>query len=392
MIGFDDLVTPLSVDDAEASIYATLEMVGVTTTNWKPGAVVRTLIAIVALLVSALSVLCVTVAKAGFLDLSSGGWLTLVARYVYGVERQLATFASGSIVVNNTGGGNYGPFAPGALQFLAPSTKKIYVNSASVTIPALTSGISVGVVAVESGTGSNALPGDITALQTPLNGVAITSPSAVLGLDEEDDPTLILRCKEKLGALSPNGPRDAYAFFARAAVRQDGSAIGVKRVQITNDTNGNVNIYVATAAGAVPGIITDPTTDLGAIQAALLLNATPLGVTPRAISATPIVIPITYSVFLYNTSGLTEQQIKDKIAAALVAMIPTQPIGGNVIPPSDGVIYIDQIKAAIAGAVAEIFHVVVVLPAADVVIPVGGVGELGVVSCTAVTQRPPNSI
>lgn len=89
----EQLVLAWTVDDAKALIYDALTARGVNHASWKPGSVVRTLITAVAIIIAAASALTAALARAGFLDLAEGAWLTLKARYDYGVERDLGSFA-----------------------------------------------------------------------------------------------------------------------------------------------------------------------------------------------------------------------------------------------------------------------------------------------------------
>ena len=50
-----ELTTPLTADEVEAALYAALAARGAKTTAWKPGAVVRTIIAGVAIVLAAFS-------------------------------------------------------------------------------------------------------------------------------------------------------------------------------------------------------------------------------------------------------------------------------------------------------------------------------------------------
>jgi hypothetical protein len=146
---------------------------------------------------------------------------------------------------------------------------------------------------------------------------------------------------------------------------------------------------VATATGAVSGTASDLTTDLGAVDDALQKRAAPLAVTATAASATPVPVAISYKVWLYNTSGLSPAQIKAAIAARLVAFMSGQPIGGNVIGLA-GKVFLDAIRTVIGAALPQIFHVEIVLPAADVGLTIGQVPVLGAVTAVAVTQVPPS--
>lgn len=359
LFSLDDLTTPLTREQVQASIYRVLGKVGVDTSTWKSGAVVRTMIVGVSLVLASFSTLQAQIARMGFLELAEKKWLTLVARYVYGVERRDATFATGEVTLTNSKGGVF-DLDPSDLIVRNPKTGKTYRNTSRILLGSVgspTATLTVAVVADEAGSGSTAPPGDVTDLTTPLNGVSCTNVSAVVGLDEERDESLRTRCYEQLGALSPFGPWDAYSAAVRNAARADGSVVGVNRVRITKDGYGNVTAYVASASGPVDGELGDTTTDLGAADDAVQRWAAPLAVTAWTKSAIAKPLAISYEVWLYATSGRTPDQIKDAIAARLTSFIASQPIGGNIIGNADGQIYLDAIQAAIASALPEIFHV-----------------------------------
>lgn len=385
----DDLTTPLTRQEVETSIYDVLGLIGVKTTTWKEGGVVRSMITAVALVFSALSELQALIARGGFLELAEGSWLTLVARYVYNVERVLATFAAGQVTLVNSAGGVF-DFDAGDLTFVNSRSGKTYKNSLSVHLGAVST-ITITVEAVEAGSDSTAAPGEISALQNALTGVTCTNALSVVGRDDEEDPALRVRCAEKLGSLSPFGPWDAYNFAARNAVRADGSLIGVTRVRTVPDGFGNITTYVASESGAVTGDQDDATTDLGAINDAIQKLAAPLAVSAYVASATPVVVAPTIRVWLYNTSGLTPQQILDSMSAKLVQFIAAQPLGGNVIEGALGKVFLDAMRTAIGSALPQIFHVQIDSPAADVELSINEVAVLGTVTFAAVTQVPPST-
>jgi hypothetical protein len=383
----DDLTTPVTRAEVQASIYDVLDIVGVNTTSWKPGAVVRTMIAAVAVVLSAYSTLQAKIAASGFLPLASGDWLTLVARYVYEVERIEATFATGEITLTNSGGGVY-PGDPDDLIFTNPSTGKTFRNTEAFNIAALGT-VTLDLQATEAGSSSTSAPGAISELTTTLLGVTCSNALAVVGHDAELDPALRARCSEKLGSLSPFGPWDSYAYAVRNAVREDGTSIGVTRFRIDKDGTGHVYVYLATDSGAVPGTVGDLSTDLGIADEAIQQNAAPLAVTAVVASATPVTVSVTYEVWLYNTSGNTDAEVEALIATRLSVFMAGQPIGGNIIPPAAGKVFVDAIRAQIAGTLPEIFHVVVTVPGADVTLALTEVAVLGTPTVTAVHQIPP---
>jgi hypothetical protein len=175
------------------------------------------------------------------------------------------------------------------------------------------------------------------------------------------------------------GPSDAYGYAARNAKRLDGTSVGVTRIRTTKDGYGNVYVYVATASGAVPGSASDPTTDLGAVNEAIQHNAAALGDTAHTLAAVPVAIAVNYSIWLYNSLSLTQEQIENAIEAS-------QPIGGNIIGTDPGKIFTSAISAAIARAkISDVsslrgVKVQVNLPASDVPLAISEVPTLGTVA------------
>jgi uncharacterized phage protein gp47/JayE len=182
------------------------------------------------------------------------------------------------------------------------------------------------------------------------------------------------------------GPSDAYGYAARNAKRLDGTSVGVTRIRTTKDGYGNVYVYVATASGAVPGSASDPTTDLGAVNEAIQHNAAALGDTAHTLAAVPVAIAVNYSIWLYNSLSLTQEQIENAIEAELADFMASQPIGGNIIGTDPGKIFTSAISAAIARAkISDVsslrgVKVQVNLPASDVPLAISEVPTLGTVA------------
>lgn len=363
MTTLDELTRPLTVDEVKAAIYATLEAQGVQTSTWKPGAVVRTIIAGASIVIAAASRLQAALARGGFLDLAEGDWLTLVARHAYGVERHRGSFASGQVTLTNTGGGIYSGDA-GDLVFsvsTGAAAGKTYRNTAPYSLAAMST-LDVPVEAVELGSASTAGAGDIDTLETALIGVSVTNALALVGTDEEGDEALRQRCRDKLGSLSPNGPRDAYAFVARTTRNADGETIGVTRTRTVADGAGGLTVYVASAGGTVAG------PDVALIQAAVNELAEPLAITATVASASPVEIAISYEVWVRDTIGLTVDQIKSAVENAVDALFGATPIGGDVISGAPfGALYKPAIEGAITSAVGAHYLVdlSVTIPSAD---------------------------
>jgi phage-related baseplate assembly protein len=388
LFSLSDLTKPSTRAEVQASIYQVLAILGVNTTAWGSGAVVRTMIVGVSAILAAFSGLQAQIAQSGFLDLATGDWLTLVARYVYGVERIEATFAAGVITLANSGGGVY-ILDPGdiivAKPVGGPNGGKAYRNTTAFVLNGSTTLTDIPISAVEAGSPSTAAAGEVTEMVTALLNVTCTNPAALVGLDTESDAALRVRCSEKLGALSPMGPWDAYAYAARNAKRSTGEPCGITRTRTLKDGFGNVTLVVASASGEVTGTIGDDTTDLGAVDEAVQLLAAPLAVTAHTESASAVSTGVTYELWAYNTSGQSNAQIAASVEAKLIAFTTAQPVGGNTLLPSDttGYVWADAIKSAIASALSpQIFHVVVTLPAGDVALDNREVMVLGTVTPT----------
>jgi hypothetical protein len=380
------LITPVSKEDVQTSIYKVLAKVGVNTTNWKSGAVVRTMIVSNSIILAALSQLQANIARSGFLEFSSKDWLTIVAGYVYGLDRILATYASGSVTLVNSGGGVY-TLAPGDL-ILVDINGKSYQNTASITIGSMATVTGAPFQAVDPGA-LIANVGDINALSTSLIGVTCTNTTTFIGTDDEEDGQLRIRCYEQLGALSPMGPWDAYGAAVRNAKLPDGTPIGVTRTRITKDGSGNVNVYLADGGGGLAGTIGNPSTPLGAADEAIQQFAAPLAVTANTHAATDVTTAVTYELWTYNTSGYTTDQITSLISKSIVAFFGAQPIGGNIITAPPGAMFVDALRSAIANTLPQIFHVVVTAPSGDVSLATSEVAVAGTITPTAIHQVTP---
>jgi len=378
-----DLTTPVTRQEVQASIYNILASVGVDTTAWSSGSVVRTMIVGVSVVLAAFSQLMALIARSGFLAMSAGAWLTIVAKQVYNVDRIPASFASGTLLVSNSSGAVYA-LDPDDLVIANVNTGATFRNTAAIVINPGAINYEIALAAVEAGSDSTSNPGTLTQVVTAgLTGVTVTNPSSLVGLDAEGDAALRARCSETLGALSPMGPWDAYTAALHNAVRADGSSLGITRIRLQADGYGRVFIYAATASGEVPP------TDLVIADDAVQRYAAPQAITAIVDTATAVIIPVTYSVWMYNTSGLTPTQIESAIGSALSAFMAAQPIGGNIIGSDPGKVFVDGIRTAIGAALTQIFHVVVTAPALDVEPGLTGVPMLGLVTATAINQVPP---
>ncbi len=351
MISIEELLTPVTTEVQLEKFLATLETLGVKARSWREGGTLRTILRIVAATYAGFSNVVLGFVRAGFLETSTGGWLTLLAYYVYGVTRIPAAFATGKVTLTNGGGGVY-TFQPGELRAISAVTGKTYANVALVNLnPGNV--LTIDVRAIEVGTASNAAPGTVTKLETTLPGVTVTNAAAIVGSDEEKDPDLRVRCKDRLAVISGKGPRGAYSYAVRSAKRPDGSAVDINRLRVSPfSSTGIVDVYVASPSGA-------PTpTDLPYVEESIETYARPDTVTANVIAATPVALSSSITVWARKTDGLTATDLSTMVSDAMVTMIASYPIGGIAKPPStQGYLYADGIAGTAKAVHPAIFDV-----------------------------------
>lgn len=265
--------------------------VGLQTTQWQAGGITRSQLAMLATGLASSDQIVSVMAQGGFLDWAAAvtkdpstltgaalaawtpGWLDKLAATDFNAPRELATYASGSIVFTNSGASSLGPFSPGTFHVANPTTGATYHNVNSLTIPV---GTSTGqeFIADLAGQGSSSGAGTITSLVTTLVHVSCTNPTALIGGAAESNAALVARCRLKQGSLSPNGPEFAYEYFALTALQvlqainpnvilRNGAI--TRTIAQSNTTTGSVDVLIANAAAATDGVVSVPV--LGATNA-----------------------------------------------------------------------------------------------------------------------------
>lgn len=369
------LCTPLTPEQVRSFIYSVLGKVGIDTTAWQPGAVVRTLIAVVATLFSSYTYWASAAVQGMHLLLASGDWLDAVAYYDYGTTRNPETYAAGPVTLTNAGAGVY-DYLPGQLTITltkAPpdgsTTPQVYYYSNTQEVNVSGNQVqSIQIQAQQSGSAPNYTNGSTATLAVVGNtALTITPTTSLLGADEESDQSLKNRAQQAQSALSPNGPSEAYTYAATQVQDANGSPYATKAKALPSP--GNVTLYVAGPNGSISGTTSDPTTPLGAINQYIQSNVVPLGVQCTLQSCTNLLLNINYTVWASRTTTLSNTAITSAIYAAVASYLNDFPIGG--FPPlgdsqhatAPGWIYIDQVKAIIEealnlpGITNPIYHV-----------------------------------
>lgn len=372
-------LSALIVQQTKAVIYdtalAVARGVGLPVDTWEPGDPTRSVYHLVAEILSTRDSRIVAFIKAGFLEYATGDWLKILAKQVYDVDYNPATYATTDVTLTN-GGGFVGDFDPGDLVFVNTSSGKTYTNTTGGHLAA-SGTLTVTVAADEPGAASSAGVGEIDDLQTTILGVTVSNASAAVGQDEETEDSIKQRCRDKLGSLSPNGPAAAYAYVARTSTLTGTSNITRVRIYPESDT-GDVLMYLAGSSGEVTS------DDRDAVDAAIAKWATPLCITPTVASASNVTVDVTYELWVYESVGVSEDDIKAAIESSLGKMFGARPIGGDIIPPATtGKFYKAMVESTIRTVYPNhTFNVVVPDPSGDTDLENDEVAAIGAIDAT----------
>lgn len=323
-------------------------------TTWQTGDPARSLGLLAAEWFEAADVIVANFIAGGFLDLADENWVELLAEQVFGVARVQATYVTTTLVLTNTQGGEY-TLDPGEVVAKCSATGKTYTSTSGGYLasgPGTT--LTIDLVADEAGADSSVGVGDIDELVTNYEGVTVTNPFAAFATNKEAKATLILRCRAKLAALSPNGPADAHVYVALTP-ELSGAANVTKARVLAPPGDGTLTLVIASDSGPVTE------DDRLAVEAAILELACPDVETPIVVSASAYSASVVYQLFLYSTVNLTEAEIVEQADAALDAAIVATPIGGD-----EGSLRVSKLVAALLGAFpGHAYRAIVTSPPAD---------------------------
>jgi hypothetical protein len=328
MFLLDDLFTPATRQEMVDMLLDIAASLGLPTTSWQPGAVVRTMLVTVAQKLADETQVSVAIGKGGLGDFVTEDQAPLWAKQTFDVDAIEAEPATGTINAANSSVTQY-DYDPGEFIVAHNSTGKTYRNQDAISILAGTGLDGIAVSADEVGTGSDAAPGSITVVVTSSPGVTVTNPDAVLGADAETKDQLVLRSRRKLASISPLGPKDAYNYVATSPALSPTSTPITRTKTVANPATGEVTVYLATADGAPTG------GDVAIVQTGIDGWAEPWCVTATAVAASENVIDVTYQLWIKG-SNLTEAEIKAAVETALAVYLAAAPIGGIVIDPDPG--------------------------------------------------------
>lgn len=377
----------LIVVETKAAIYeaglAIANAIGLPVTSWQTGDPTRSLFHFLSEMLATRDEIAAGYIRSGFLDYAEGEWLKILAEQQFGVIVPEATAATTTVTLSNAGGGYY-EIEAGDVTLKNSTSGKTYTNTTGGILasgPGTT--LDITVVADEAGSDSSAAAGEIDELVTTYLGVTCSNATAAVGIDEQDAEVTRQQCRDRIGRLSSNGPKDAYSDTARD-MDLTGLAY-VPRVRAYADSDvGDVTVVLAGPSGAVPEV------DRAAVELAILANATPLCITPTVVSATTVTVAVTYSLWVYKSVNKTAAEIAEEVEAALEQMFATRPIGGDIIPPATtGSLYRTLIESTIREVYPQAFRVSVSAPSGDTALTNTQVAVVGTVTPTITLVADP---
>jgi hypothetical protein len=305
------------------------QVLGLPVTSWRVDDPTRALFKFLAEQLATREEITSEYIKAGWLSTAadaaresgSSDWIKIHAREVYGFEATEATPDTPTVTLKNTGSGYYSLDA-GDLIVKASSIGKTYHStSAGIITPSgsaqvdETEGPTVvfNLEADEAGSDSSVIDDEIDTLVTQFLGVTITDSTEGIGIDEQSPDDIEEQCNAALGALSPNGPPDAYEYVVR---NPDLTGVtDITRAATVDDSDtGDVTVYVAGSSGAVAGA------SVTAAQDAVEAWSTPLCITPTVTNATAAAVAVTADVSGEDIPADFEDLIEDQLGVLLAGL------------------------------------------------------------------------
>lgn len=369
-----DVLILFTVDTAASLLDFGLDVaqaVGLPVTSWRAGDPTRSTFEFLADALATRDQITVDFAKSAFLStVEDNDFADLHALDVYGVDRIQATNSTPTVTLFNAGGGIF-PVEAGSHTFKCSATGATFHVTGVLAPTPGPSGVlfpgqsmTLSLVSDDAGSSATVTDGEIDQIVTTMLGVEITASTSSIALNKQDLESLKQDCRDTRGALSPDGPPDAYEFVARQEALT-GSSV-VTRSRSTNDSDTlEVTVYIAGADGDV-----DMTT-VTQVQAAIEIWATPLCVRPTVLSATNTPINIVAAVTGPDVPADFIAQCTDAIRRYL-----------NTLPIADesgGIVYIDPLRAVFHTLPFKLTNVVHTIPAADIPYDPGHVPVLGAV-------------
>lgn len=306
---------------------------GLPTDTWREETPENVFIDMIARMLEMLSVAAIEAYRGMFLRYARGDWLTLLARETYETPRLLATFATGTGEITNSGLATWPIPAGDVLAVGRTGVQIAYVIDGPLSIaPGTLSGLTIRCLTAGSEGACGVGEIDEIVGQT-LPDVSVTNTSALTARDIELDADLSDRARKTTGPLSPAGAASAYEYIARGGdingtIDKEIATIGVIQCKTIADlSTGKVTAYYKTASGEVAS------PDVDTINAKLLAKVVPLGVDFEGFTGTAVVVDVDAVVRVLKSENIIEDDLIEAVEAALIDFFPTVPINGYPYVP-----------------------------------------------------------
>lgn len=326
-LSISSLLSPTTKDVVRAKFVSMLVTLGIPADQWRAGGVASTILTVSSITYANFTQLVADGVASQFLPTATGGWLTLLAKGVFNVDRGDPTFASGSETITNVGGASLN-YLPGALVLQNARTNATYANTDPVVVAPGSVGsptvVTANFQALTAGAASNADPGDVSVMVTSVLGVSVSNPSSFVGLDPQSDDSLKAACLSKLGSLTNGGPSNAYQYAVDVAVNAvTGFPVNVNRRNVqSNPLTGTVNVTVASPSGPVAA------SDIQGIINSIVDLAVPDAVTFNVQSASGLSYSPQVTIWAQGLPGIDALTIQSAAADAITVYLENYPIGG----------------------------------------------------------------
>jgi phage-related baseplate assembly protein len=356
-----ELLKPVPTETVVEQSLAIAAALDLPVTAWQPISVAREIIYINSQLVHDQSIVLVNGPVAGgFLSYATGEWLTLCAYEIFDTERNDASSATGIITLVNASGVPF-PVTPGSVRVLNESAQKTYTCSTGGTVPAMGELSTIEFIADEPGSDSNLTGSDILSLVATVPGVTPRYYQDLIGQNRESDKALELRSREANAKASPNGPSDAYEYYAKTTLRPNGSLVGVSRTNKI-EGNGTVTMYLADPDGALNPADRDYVFDN------VNSNVVPTGFTLLIPSPSCVELPIDLAMMLTPNpeSSASHADVESRIRTAVAAYLSSIDIGGNKAQSFQGVYWDTLVTIIRVAAGDDVLSVNLIMPSASV--------------------------
>ncbi len=362
-IPINRLVQPLKREEVLEDVIALGNLLKLKASSWSGPA--RFVLIALAEIGSRITNHTAKIASSGYLDTAVGNALTRRSKSNYDEDRIVAVRAKGRLHISDTGG--VGPITiPAGTRAFAPASYPDlrWVNESEINITLDATDVEVTVLAEIAGSRHNDVPSyDEWEINPSIAGLTVSNPDigitgtwlTVEGVDEESDPSLRQRDRDKWATLGGNPPSAAYDFWAKSATDSNGDPVGITRAHTTADPpgDGTINVYVAGPTATASG------PQVSDVQDYIDARKSPTA-GPTVVAATEVETSIDLDVIMLTGTPITEAQIEAEIDAFINAL----DIGGSDLG-SGGVIPLGDLVQRIRDMHSGIRKVTVNTPASD---------------------------